>query len=307
MNKYQKEYIRRINNVIDYVEQNLNSDLSLTKLSEVANFSAFHFHRIFSVFTGETLNGFIKRKRVETAGRLLLNNLEMPVNEIAYQCGFNSVSVFCRNFKDHFKMSAQEFRENWEIEKSKNGQSNSKNNKLIASGDDYVCDVNSLKKGDSIMKKKIEVKEMPALNLVYCRHMGDFNLIGQAYAKLMKWAGPRGLLSSPDVKTVTVYHDDPSVTEIDKVRQSACITVNEDVKTEGEFGNMSLPTGKYVVGNFEISVTEFTEAWNAVCVWLSESGYQPADGHPYELYHNNHEEHPEKKFILDICIPVKPM
>ncbi|RPH34310.1 MAG: GyrI-like domain-containing protein [Bacteroidales bacterium] len=157
------------------------------------------------------------------------------------------------------------------------------------------------------MNKKIEIKEMPAMNLVYCRHMGDFSKIGEAYGKLMQWAGPRGLLNHPYLKTVTVYHDDPNVTKIENVRQSACITVDNPVKTEGEFGNLTIPAGKYVVGSFEIDATQFTDSWNSVCVWLSESGYQPDDRNSYELYHNNHEEHPEKKFILDICIPVKPM
>jgi len=123
----------------------------------------------------------------------------------------------------------------------------------------------------------------------------------------MRWAGPRGLLDNPDFKTVTVYHDDPTVTEIDKVRQSACITVDREVKTEGEFGNLKVPGGKYVVGSFEILPTEFEQAWNSVCLWLSQSGYQPSDDNPYELYHNNHDEHPQGKFIVDICIPVKPM
>lgn len=157
------------------------------------------------------------------------------------------------------------------------------------------------------MNKRIEIKEMPAMNLVYCRHMGDFAKIGEAYGKLMQWAGPRGLLNNPNFKSVTVYHDDPSVTKIENVRQSACITVEGNVKTEGEFGNLTIPGGKYVVGRFEINDTQFTESWNSVCVWLSESGYQPDDRNAYELYHNNHEEHPEKKFILDICIPVKPL
>ena len=30
-------------------------------------------------------------------------------------------------------------------------------------------------------------------------------------------------------------------------------------------------------------------------------------GHHYEIYQNNHDEHPEKKFIVDICIPVEPV
>jgi AraC family transcriptional regulator len=41
----------------------------------------------------------------------------------------------------------------------------------------------------------------------------------------MQWAGSRELLSNPNVKTVTVYHDDPNVIKIENVRQSACITV----------------------------------------------------------------------------------
>lgn len=40
--------------------------------------------------------------------------------------------------------------------------------------------------------------------------------------------------------------------------------------------------------------------------WLPDSGFMPEDGPSLELYHNNPEEHPEKKHILDICIPVRP-
>lgn len=305
MNRHQKEYISRINRVWDYVEANLDKELSLEVLSEVALFSPFHFHRIFYAFTGETINDFVKRKRVEKAASLLISNPDDSISNVAYYCGFNSVSVFCRNFKSHFGKSAQEFRKIYFNQNSKNSQSESKNGQFPLNGHNYVYNVESLRK--IIMNKKIEIKEMPALNLVYCRHMGDFSKIGEAYGKLMQWAGPRGLLSNPNLKTVTVYHDDPNVTELKNVRQSACITVEDSVKTEGEFGSLTIPAGKFVVGSFEIDATQFTESWNSVCVWLSESGYQPDDRNSYELYHNNHEEHPEKKFILDICIPVKPM
>lgn len=305
MNRHQKEYINRINRVWDFVESNLDKELSLETLSEVALFSPFHFHRIFYAFTGETINDFVKRKRVEKAASLLISNLDESISNIAYYCGFNNVSVFCRNFKSHFGKSAMEFRNAFLEQKSKNSQFESKNNQFLPAGHNYICNVESLK--NIIMNKKIEIKEMPAMNLVYCRHMGDFSKIGQAYGKLMKWAGPRGLLNNPNLMTVTVYHDDPNVTKIENVRQSACITVGSPIKTDGEFGNLTIPEGKYVVGSFEIDASQFTESWNSVCVWLSESGYQPDDKNPYELYHNNHEEHPEKKFILDICIPVKPL
>jgi AraC family transcriptional regulator len=307
MNKYQKEYVYRINRVVDFIDQNLDQQLTVEKLAEVAHFSPFHFHRIFSAFIGEPLNAFVKRLRIEKAARMLLHNPDTPVSEIAYYCGFNNVSVFCRNFKQHFHLSAQEYREKKNSNYSKNSQSQSKIGKSNSSADEYVCDVESLFKGGKSMKKNIQIKEMPELNLVYTRHTGAFHLIGQAYEKLFMWAGPRGLLENPNLKTATVYHDDPNVTEMDKLRQSACITVEKEVKTEGEFGFMKIPAGKYAVGRYEITTEGFEQAWNEMCLWLSGSGFQPDDALPYELYHNNHLEHPENKFILDICIPVKPM
>ncbi len=104
-----------------------------------------------------------------------------------------------------------------------------------------------------------------------------------------------------------MYHDDPSVTSMENLRQSACITIDNDVKAEGEIGRIDLPSGMHAAGRFEIAATGFTEAWNTMCLWLTESGFQPSEGLPYELYYNNHLEHPEKKFILDICIPVKQL
>ena len=306
-NKYQQEYISRINRVIDYIESNLDQSLNLESLANVATFSPYHFHRIFSTFTGETLNNFIIRIRVEKAASLLLNNPEKPISEIAYYCGYNSNSVFSRVFRDRFNQSPSQYREKMLIELSKIGQTESKINKLNGSSNDYIRVVELTKKWKKLMKTNIGIKEMPELDLIYCRHKGQYDQIGKAYEKLFKWAGPRGLLNFPETKTATVYHDDPKVTDMENVRQSACITVAKDVKPEGEFGKFHLPKSKCAVGRFEIDVTEFEQAWSAMCIWVSESGYQPDDKNPYELYYADPEHHPENKFELDICIPVKPL
>lgn len=157
------------------------------------------------------------------------------------------------------------------------------------------------------MTKNFEIKEMEAMPVIYCRHTGQFDQISKAYEKLFKWAGPRGLMNSPDLRCITYYHDDPKVTDTEKIRQSACLTISKDIRTEGEIGKMVIPGGRYFVCHFEISDTEFQEAWDNSCLWLSESGYLPADASPLEIYYNDHQTHPEKKFIVDICIPVKHM
>lgn len=304
--QYRREYIYRVNKVVDFIERNLDSDLTLDVLANQASFSPFHFHRIFTAFMGETVNQFVRRIRTEKAASALLSYPERNISDIALEYGFNSDSIFCRTFKDLFGMSASEFREVKFSEFSKNGQSDRKNGKETGAGGDYFCDENNLNTS-FIMNTTIEVKDMPALQVAYCRHIGQFNEIGNAYEKLMRWAGPRGLLRFPATKTLTVYHDDPKVTDIAKIRQSACITIDSDVRTEGEIGKMEVDGGRFAVGRFEIDEKGFEDAWNQMCLWIADNGYQAGDGYPYELYHNDHTQHPERKFILDICVPVKPL
>ena len=59
------EYEKRVNRVIDYVREHLADELSLAQLARVAAFSPFHFHRVFTAITGETLFAFIQRVRAQ--------------------------------------------------------------------------------------------------------------------------------------------------------------------------------------------------------------------------------------------------
>nr|NQU90250.1 AraC family transcriptional regulator [Bacteroidota bacterium] len=308
-----KEYIGRINRVMDFIENNLGEDLNLAILADVACFSRFHFHRLFFALTGETLNNFIKRTRLERAGSLLMDKRKDSITEIAFQCGYSNTAVFSRAFREYFGMSATAFRNGGYKELSKirklhrnSNQSNSNTGKGNQGESNYFSAIDVKHKTNLIMK--VEVKEMPEMYVAYVRHIGNYSEVGEAFEKLMRWAGPRGFLGGPDAKVLAVYHDDPGVTEVHKLRTSVCITVPKETRVDGELGTMKVAGGKYACGRFEINDQEFQGAWEAMMGgWLPESGYQCADALPYELYHNNHLDHPEKKHILDICIPVKPL
>ena len=306
-----QEYISRINKVMDFVDRNLDQTLSLGVLADIANFSPFHFHRIFTVLTGETPGDFVQRIRIERAALLLQNDQRMTISDIAYSCGYGSVSLFSRSFRAYWGVTAKEFRQKEKavfskdgLQYSKNGQLLSKNVKETFDFDAHLCTVklNHL----IFMDTKVEIKEMPELKVIYVRHTGQFDQIGKAFEKVMKWAGARDLLNFPETKTVTLYLDDPSVTVVEKCRQNACITVNDDVKVEGEIGKGIIPAGKYAVGRFRIDPSGFEKAWSTVCLWITESGYQP-HGNPYELYYSSPEDDARGKFELDICVPVKPL
>lgn len=297
---------------MDYVSNHIDQALSLHALAGIASFSPYHFHRIFTVLTGETPGNYVQRMRVEKAARYLQNDKQMFIGEIAYACGFGSVSLFSRSFCAYFNTTAKEYRKqekpifaNNGLRYSKNGQLLSKNMKQAFDFDAHLCTVKL--KQIIFMDTKIGIKEMPEIKVVYVRHTGAFWEIGKAYEKLMKWAGQRGLLNFPETKTITLYHDDPSVTAMEKVRQDACVIVNGDVKVEGEIGKGTIAAGKYAVGRFQIDEKGFEKAWNTMCLWMADNGYQPGEGNPYELYYNSPSEDAQRKFDLEICIPAKPL
>ncbi len=322
--KYLREsYTARINRVIDYIEANIDKDLSLQELAGVAYFSPFHFHRIFRAMVGETLNDFIQRVRIEKAATKLVLNPKKSITEIAFECGFSSSSAFARAFREAFHMSASDWRSHGHIQYSKNGETVSKESQSVGNirqdFDVYPYYTQGTMKQmwriemkNKEIRTNVEVKDMPELHVVYVRHIGpykgDQELFARLFNKLMAWAGPRGLLRFPETKVLAVYHDNPDITAEDKLRTDACITVPEDTQVEGEIGKMTIPAGKYAVAHFEITPDQYEDAWNAVYGgWLPGSGYQPEDGPCYELYPSDPKEHPEGKHVVDIHVPVKPL
>lgn len=325
-NKYlREEYISRINRVIDYIEKNIAEELTLKKLADVANFSEFHFHRLFSAIVGESLNKFITRIKVEKAALLLLMNPKQTIMDICFEAGFSNPSTFSRVFRDNFNLSPSEWRD-LKLN-SKNEQEVRKNEQVFSNHYQYLqkessCFCNVISDNlnnliwriemDEKLKTTIEVKELPEMHLAYIRHIGPYKgnpeLFQSLFGKLFKWAGPRGLFKFPDFKTLCVYHDNPDITDDDKLRLSCCITVPPNTPVDGEIGSMVIPKGNYAVAHFEILSHQYGEAWNIVCgEWLPQSGYQPDDRLAFEINLNDPSKHPERIHIVDICVPVKPL
>jgi len=317
------EYIARINRVIDYIEANLDREMSLRSLAKVANFSAYHFHRIFKGIVGETLNHFIQRRRVEKAASMLIGNPAKSITEIAFDCGFSGSAAFARSFKETFGVSASQWRRSSGRMKNNNCKTKSKNGKLNSKPrkdfgvKSYTIDLVSGNqcwrlKMDAKNEVNVEVKELPEMHVAYIRHIGPYKgnsaLFESLFMKLCSWAGPRGLIRPNETQFMSIYRDDPDVTDEDKLRTDVCLTIPEDTPVDGEIGKTTVPGGKYAVGHFELLPTEYENAWNAIMGgWLCESGYQCDDRPCFELYLNNPKEHPEGKCVVDICIPVKPL
>ena len=309
-----EDYRGCINRVMDYISNHLDDDLPLKRLAQEAHFSVSHFHRVFQKVTGETVNQYIRRIRLEYSANKLVNNPRMSITEVAYSMGFSSSACFAREFRRYFGMSASRYREAKLYEESRIGKQesqiskrNDKIRKETNSSLHYDKSENNILRR-TIMKFKAQVKEMPEMNVVYIRHRGPYNQVGEAIHKIMKWCSARDLIHFPETRILTVYHDDPNITEKEKLRSDACVTVPQGTRVEGEVGTYVIPGGKFAVASVEIAADEFGEAWDKlVGEWIPEQGYQSDDRLCYEISLNDPKQHPEGKFMVDICEPVKPL
>lgn len=301
-------HTRAINRVIDHINHNLHKSFTLEELAGIAHMSPYHFHRTFAAEFGETPMKYVMRRRIESAGHRLLQDRKQPVSNIAYGLGFSSMPVFCRTFKRYFGMTAEEFRRKSGEQDSKNSQSLSNTSQMPATHFAYLSSRRTIKtKGGKTMDCTFEVRNQPEMKVIYARHKGSFHTIGEAFERLMQWSGPRGLLG-PAMKTLAVYHDDPEVaTDENLLVSDACLVVPQEVKTDGEIGSYTVTGGKYAVGRFAIGMDEFGIAWGSMCRMVGENGLKTAEGrHFYEMYLNDPQQHPEHKFVIEICIPVTP-
>lgn len=98
---------RHISNIIKYINEHLEEDLSYKSLSGIAYLNPNYLYRLFKEETGFTLHDFITSKRIIKAKELLVNNMAM--DEIAKQTGFNDYSNFYRTFKKVTGVSPRDF------------------------------------------------------------------------------------------------------------------------------------------------------------------------------------------------------
>jgi len=298
----QADYRNRINRVFEFIDENLSSDLSLNTVSKTAFFSPFHFHRVFKFITGETLNEYVTRRRIEKSALDLLHK-NISATEIAHKYGFSDNSSYSRTFKKFYGISPTKFIKENPNKHSKIRQLKSKNGQEYPDYEKYICIINNLKKWIT-MNAKIEIKETPKLNVAGVTHIG-IQGVENGFEKLIKWANSKDLMKDPEAKIGRVFYDSVKVTAPEKVRMSIFLTTNKPFKAEGEINKLTINKGRCIVGRFEITPVEFEKSWTSLFIWMNENGYKKSVENPFEIYHNDYRNHPENKFIVDLYIPIE--
>src|SRR5215211_945815 len=96
--------------VMRYIREHIGEPLDREMLADVAGFSVPHFHRVFTAHVGESAASYVRRLRLERAGRKLRMGA-VDITEVALAAGYDTHAAFSKAFKQQFGLSPREFRQ----------------------------------------------------------------------------------------------------------------------------------------------------------------------------------------------------
>jgi AraC family transcriptional regulator len=107
--RLKRNHLQTIEKAKAYITQNFSNDISLMEIAEHCHVSAFHFSKIFKMFTDCSPHQFLLTVRLKHA-EVLLRNTSLPVMEVAFSSGFNSIEYFTAAFKNKYRFPPARFR-----------------------------------------------------------------------------------------------------------------------------------------------------------------------------------------------------
>ncbi len=278
------EYVKRINRVMEYINNHLDESMNLEKLSEISHFSPFHFHRIFKAFQQETLAAYITRIRVETAARLLRYS-ETPIEAIAYHVGYEVPSSLSKAFKQFYNLSPAAYRAD-------------KNHTIIMKSTTVNIPLNL---------KAPKIRELETKNAIYIRLTGkyaDLDFAG-TWGRLWNFVKEQRLFSA-GIEHIGIYHDDPNITESEKLRSDVCLVIHKPAQPKGEIGVKEIAGGQYAVFLYQGPYSNLGLVYDTIfSQWLPESGCELRNVPMFEKYGNNPDSTEPEKLKTEIYIPIQ--
>ena len=94
--------------LLEWIENNLSEQITLSGLSSASGLSENYICRIFKLYTSKTVMEYVNERRIEKA---CLEIADKSITEVAFACGFNDLSYFCKLFKRYKGISPRAYRE----------------------------------------------------------------------------------------------------------------------------------------------------------------------------------------------------
>jgi AraC family transcriptional regulator len=191
----------RYQQVYEYIEQNLDDDLSIPVLSAVAAVSKFHFHRQSQIYLGMPVSKLVRLLRLKRAAHQLAYH-KAPILDVALDNGYESQASFSRVFKDYFQQTPAEFRANpdWQFWLNQ-----------------YQPQPPARKHNMSHPKYTVELLNCESIDVAVMSHQGSPMQLPQTIQRFIEWRKLNRLPPSNN-RTFNFVYSDPNTTPAEEYR-----------------------------------------------------------------------------------------
>lgn len=101
------QYPHIIKAALDYIEQNLKTDITAEELAQMANYSTYHYYRLFSSVIGSSISGYILKRRLDHA--LAEMACGRKAIDVVHEYGFETYSGFYKAFVKMYGCSPKKY------------------------------------------------------------------------------------------------------------------------------------------------------------------------------------------------------
>jgi AraC family transcriptional regulator len=293
-------YRDRFCQILEYIDAHLEEDLSVERLSNVAAFSKYHFHRQFSELFGVNVYRYIQLNRLKRAAYQLAFRDRYRVIDIALMSGYERPESFSRAFKQWIGQTPSEFRKqpDWDTW-------HSQFQPLMTLRIDRMKSAYRL--------SQVQLVTFPATKVAVLEHHGDPNLLGESIRQFIEWRKQHNRWrslperESPQVSaTFNIIYNNPAEIPPAEYRCDLCAAIDVDV-VDNPFGvvTKTIPGGKCAVLRHIGSDDNIGESIRFLSAeWLPQSGAEPRDFPLYLQRVSFFPDVPEHEAITDIFLPI---
>ncbi len=273
-----------------YIRLHLTEPMSLARLSREAGSSSFHFARLFQAYVGETPFEFLRRLRMVTALRMLQEDVDASVTEIALSIGYDTSAAFNKAVRKTLDSTPSEFRRLGKEEQ-----------------DEVVYDLSRprlLKETQMNMTTEFETVTRPLTHYVFLEKRGPYAEVAPPL-----WGELQKALPRIGAKQIREYL---GLSGLDKSRPGEeAMIYQAGVALEAEPGKLpegiqhrAIKSGKYARFVLTGPYAQIWMAFDRIFKTLAETKVELRPEFCIENYVNDPKETPEEALKTEILIPI---
>ncbi|WP_087022319.1 AraC family transcriptional regulator [Thaumasiovibrio subtropicus] len=279
---------KTINRAIEYILDNLTSELGVEEVAGHCNLSKFHLGRLFKDSTGESIYALIKRLKMEDSAIVLGTNTGNSITHIGLGYGYSS-SNYSSAFSKHHGLSPAKFR------KLK------KTNKFDVVN--HVDGKEFIYQPFEYYDENVVIQDLEDIRVLYRRFIGHYDDLVQHWPKFID--DHRSLVQDYS-QLIDVCYSDPNITERNRCIYDICIKIDADTLIPPHITTDTriLKGGKFATYSAKGNSSEISHDYKGMFnVWLPNSGYSLDNRTRFDAYKVVNPV--DKYFEVDINLPIQ--